>query len=97
MAVSHLQCKECGASYPLEAVYVCEECFGPLEVAYQARELEQDIGELRRRDHERTAEHLALRRFPAARRRTPRTVGAPREPRRALTGLHAADLRRPTG
>ena len=34
MAVSHLQCKECKAQYPLEALYVCERCFGPLEVAY---------------------------------------------------------------
>jgi len=34
MAVSHLQCKECKAEYPLEALYVCERCFGPLEVAY---------------------------------------------------------------
>jgi threonine synthase len=29
-----LKCKECGAAYPLEARYVCEHCFGPLEVAY---------------------------------------------------------------
>jgi threonine synthase len=29
-----LQCKECQAEYPLEARYVCENCFGPLEVAY---------------------------------------------------------------
>ena len=34
MAVSHLQCKECKTEYPLEALYVCERCFGPLEVAY---------------------------------------------------------------
>jgi threonine synthase len=34
MAVKHLQCKECRAEYPLEALYVCERCFGPLEVAY---------------------------------------------------------------
>jgi threonine synthase len=34
MAVEALRCKECGTSYPLEARYVCEECFGPLEVAY---------------------------------------------------------------
>jgi threonine synthase len=34
MAVSHLQCKECKTEYPLEALYVCEQCFGPLEVAY---------------------------------------------------------------
>jgi threonine synthase len=29
-----LKCKECSTSYPLEARYVCERCFGPLEVAY---------------------------------------------------------------
>jgi threonine synthase len=34
MAVKHLQCKECKAEYPLEALFVCERCFGPLEVAY---------------------------------------------------------------
>ncbi len=34
MAPTALNCKECGQSYPLEALYVCERCFGPLEVAY---------------------------------------------------------------
>ena len=34
MALKGLRCKECAASYPLEARYVCEECFGPLEVGY---------------------------------------------------------------
>lgn len=33
-AASELRCKACGACRPLEAAYVCEECFGPLEVAY---------------------------------------------------------------
>jgi threonine synthase len=49
MAVSHLQCKECQAEYPLEALYVCERCFGPLEVAYDHRRTSRDVGELRRR------------------------------------------------
>ena len=56
MAVSHLQCKECKAEYPLEALYVCERCFGPLEVAYDHSSLRttgvggaRDVGELRRR------------------------------------------------
>ena len=51
MAVSHLQCKECGAEYPLEALYVCERCFGPLEVAYDHSgwATARDVGELRRR------------------------------------------------
>jgi threonine synthase len=34
MAVESLKCKECGESYPLDARYVCEQCFGPLEVSY---------------------------------------------------------------
>jgi threonine synthase len=34
MALEALICKECGTRYPLEALYVCERCFGPLEVAY---------------------------------------------------------------
>ena len=29
-----LRCKECSTEYPLDARYVCERCFGPLEVAY---------------------------------------------------------------
>src|SRR5437899_1499253 len=48
MAVTHLECKECKTQYPLEALYVCERCFGPLEVAYEHRP-DYDVGELRRR------------------------------------------------
>ncbi len=29
-----LRCRECGRSFPLEALHVCDWCFGPLEVAY---------------------------------------------------------------
>src|SRR4051795_6868558 len=34
MSVENLKCKECGTSYELDASYVCENCFGPLEVSY---------------------------------------------------------------
>jgi threonine synthase len=34
MPADALKCKECGTAYPLEARFVCERCFGPLEVAY---------------------------------------------------------------
>ena len=34
MTLEGLRCKECGTDYPLEALYVCDQCFGPLEVAY---------------------------------------------------------------
>jgi threonine synthase len=35
-----LRCRECGAEYQLEAQYVCEQCFGPLEVAYDFSSLD---------------------------------------------------------
>src|SRR4051794_11843020 len=49
MAVKHLECKECKSVYPLQALYVCDQCFGPLEVAYDHDGLASDIPELRRR------------------------------------------------
>ncbi len=32
--VKGLKCRECGKTYPAEAIYVCEFCFGSLEVDY---------------------------------------------------------------
>ena len=29
-----LKCRECGKQYPKESLYVCDDCFGPLEVEY---------------------------------------------------------------
>jgi threonine synthase len=42
MAVESLKCKECAETYPLEARFVCEQCFGPLEVAYDFSDLDPD-------------------------------------------------------
>jgi threonine synthase len=42
MALESLKCKECGASYPLDARFVCEECFGPLEVSYDFSSIDPD-------------------------------------------------------
>jgi threonine synthase len=42
MPAQALQCKECRAEYPLEARYVCENCFGPLEVSYDFTGLDAD-------------------------------------------------------
>jgi threonine synthase len=47
MPADALKCKECSTTYPLEARYVCERCFGPLEVAYAEPSGTPD--ELRRR------------------------------------------------
>jgi threonine synthase len=43
-----LRCRECGSEYELDARYVCERCFGPLEVVYR-HELPVDVPALRRR------------------------------------------------
>ena len=48
MPPESLRCKECETTYPLDARYVCERCFGPLEVAYAPR-TSSDPAELRRR------------------------------------------------
>ena len=32
--IEGLLCRECGRSYPAEALHVCDFCFGPLEVSY---------------------------------------------------------------
>ena len=48
MAAERLKCKECGTGYPLEARYVCERCFGPLEVVYDHGST-VDVAALRRR------------------------------------------------
>ncbi len=37
--VEGLKCKECGREYPKQPIYVCEYCFGPLEVVYNYREI----------------------------------------------------------
>lgn len=42
MAVDALKCKECGTQYPLEAKFVCEHCFGPLEVSYDFSNVNAD-------------------------------------------------------
>ncbi len=48
MSAEGLKCRECGTEYPLEALYVCERCFGPLEVAYEHK-LQGDLASRRRR------------------------------------------------
>src|SRR6266704_1273044 len=49
MPATALKCRECKTEYPLEARYVCEKCFGPLEVAYDFSALDGDPAHQRRR------------------------------------------------
>ena len=37
--IKGLKCRECGREYPIEPIYVCEFCFGPLEVAYDYKSI----------------------------------------------------------
>ena len=48
MPAEALKCKECREEYELGASYVCERCFGPLEVSYDHAGLD-DPAELRRK------------------------------------------------
>ena len=48
MPAEALKCKECGTEFALGASYVCDRCFGPLEVSYDHSALD-DPAELRRK------------------------------------------------
>lgn len=39
--VSGLKCRECGREYPVEPIYVCEFCFGPLEAVYDYKKIKK--------------------------------------------------------
>jgi threonine synthase len=41
--VKGLKCRECGTSYKVEPVAICEECFGPLEVDYDYGAVRQQL------------------------------------------------------
>ena len=41
--VKGLRCRECGRGYPKETLYVCEYCFGPLEVVYEYERIKKDL------------------------------------------------------
>ncbi len=39
--VRGLKCRECGREYPVDPIYVCEFCFGPLEVVYDYKAIKK--------------------------------------------------------
>lgn len=39
--VKGLKCRECNREYPIEPIYVCEFCFGPLEVVYDYKSIKK--------------------------------------------------------
>jgi threonine synthase len=38
-----LQCRICGQQYPVEPLTICEECFGPLEPAYDLQSIDGEV------------------------------------------------------
>ncbi len=41
--VRGLKCRECGREYPIDPIYVCEFCFGPLEVVYDYKKIKRKL------------------------------------------------------
>lgn len=41
--IKGLKCRECDREYPVEPIYVCEFCFGPLEVVYDYEKIRQTL------------------------------------------------------
>ncbi|MBF0472160.1 MAG: threonine synthase [Nitrospirae bacterium] len=41
--VEGLKCRECGRQYKIDPIYVCEFCFGPLEVVYNYDEIKKAL------------------------------------------------------
>jgi len=40
---ANLRCRECSRDYPLEAIHVCDFCFGPLEVVYDYDTIKRNV------------------------------------------------------
>ena len=88
-----LRCSLCQTPFPAEALYVCDQCLGPLEVTY-----DRDATPAHRlaRAHRLPArEPLALPRIPADRRRAPdrHDVGMDPARSRGPAGRRAGDAR----
>lgn len=68
--VKGLKCRECGRAYPNEPLYVCEYCFGPLEVDYDydriARKLDKKTLQARPHNLWRYKELLPLDEEPTS-------------------------------
>jgi threonine synthase len=62
--VTEMKCRECGESYPVGPLHVCEFCFGPLEVQYDyaaiARSIDRKVVESRPRNVWRYRELLPI-------------------------------------
>lgn len=60
MTVKCLVCRECGREHDMTFRYVCQECFGPLDVSYDLSDVRRDIMESRGSTYWRYAELLPI-------------------------------------
>ncbi len=59
-SIKSLKCRECGKEYSPQFRYVCEECFGPLDVTYQTPSLTRHTFEPREKTYWRYFELLPI-------------------------------------
>ena len=58
--IRSLKCRECGKEYDPQFRYVCEECFGPLDVLYKEVKVDRKTFELREKTYWRYFELLPI-------------------------------------
>lgn len=59
-SIRSLKCRECGKEYDPEFRYICEECFGPLDVLYKEVKVDRKTFELREKTYWRYFELLPV-------------------------------------
>ncbi len=59
-SIRSLRCRECGKEYEPQFRYVCEECFGPLDVLYKDVKVDRHTFELREKNYWRYFELLPI-------------------------------------
>lgn len=59
--IKSLKCRECGKEYEPQFRYVCEECFGPLDVQYAEQKVDRHTFETREKTYWRYFELLPIK------------------------------------
>ncbi|MFL6489134.1 MAG: threonine synthase, partial [Nitrososphaera sp.] len=59
-SIKSLKCRECLKEYEPQFRYVCEECFGPLDVTYKELSISRSTFELREKTYWRYFELLPI-------------------------------------
>jgi len=59
-SISHLLCRECNKQYKPQFRYVCEDCFGPLDVLYDSVSISKETFTLREKTYWRYFELLPI-------------------------------------